>query len=88
LEAGDLEVAGGDLLVELLFPCAGGVEFLTGGQGVAVDGGDEPVGDGVDGFIDVQVGAQEDFGSLRGYWGKLLFGFVGGSCYCQDGNPT
>ena len=29
LEAGDLKVVGGDLLVELLLPCVGSVELLT-----------------------------------------------------------
>ena len=57
LEAGDFEVTGGDLLVELLFPHAGGVKFLASCQGVVVYGGNESVGDSVDGFIDVGVSA-------------------------------
>ncbi len=41
-------------------------------------GSDESVGDGVDGFFDIWVSTQEDFSGSRGYWGKVLLGFVGG----------
>jgi len=53
LEAGDFEATGNKLVAELLLAGVAGVEFLAGGQGAAVYGGDEPIGDGVDGLIDV-----------------------------------
>ncbi len=72
LEVGDFEALGNELLPELLFPGAAGVEVLAGSQGASVYGGDEAIGDGVDGFIDVGVRAQKDLGGARRYWGKFL----------------
>jgi len=67
LEASDFEAVGSKLLTELLLSSAAGIELLAGGEGSAVYGGDEPIGDGVDCFIDVGVGVQEDFSGSRGY---------------------
>ena len=53
LEVGDFEAAGDELMAELLLPGAAGVELLAGGESSAVYSGDEAIGDGVDGLIDV-----------------------------------
>ncbi len=55
LKASDLEAMGDELVVELLLPGAAGVKFLAGGEGSAVYGSDEAVGNGVDGFVNVGV---------------------------------
>jgi len=79
LKMGDFKATGGDLLAELLLPCVGGVELLASGQGAVVDGGDESIGNGMDGFINVWVSAQKDFHGSRGYWGEFLLSFASGS---------
>jgi len=61
----DFEVLLADLGAELLFPSSGLVEFLAGGQGVVVDGGNEAKGDGVDGLIDIRVHSEEYLGCSR-----------------------
>ena len=55
LEAGNFEAVSDELVVELLLPSAAGVKLLAGGQGLAVYGGDEPIGNGVDRLVDVRV---------------------------------
>src|SRR6266851_3169404 len=50
LEASDLEPLSGELLAHLLLTGAACVQFLAGVEGAMMDGGDEAVGDGLDGF--------------------------------------
>jgi len=52
---GDFNTAGNNLVLELLLSGIAGVEFLVGGQGLAVYGGDESIGDGMNGLINVRV---------------------------------
>jgi len=65
LEAGDLEAMGNELVAELLLPGVAGVKFLARGQGAAVYGGDEAIGNGVDRFIDIGVCVQKDLSCSR-----------------------
>jgi len=78
LEAHDFEGVAGKLLPELLLPSSAFVEFLAGMESAAVDGRNESICDGVDGFVNVRVRAKEYFGSLGGHWGKFLLGLMGG----------
>ncbi len=52
---GDFNTAGNNLVPELLLSGMAGIEFLVGGQGLAVYGGDESIGDGMNGLINVRV---------------------------------
>jgi len=79
LKPGDFQVASCDLTLQLLLTGLGLVEFLAGGQGALVYGGNESKGDHMDGFIDVGVGAKEHFCSLWRDWGKFLFSFLVGN---------
>ena len=65
LEVGDFEATSNELVVELLLSGAAGIELLAGGEGSAVDGGNEAIGDGVDCLVDIQMRVQEDFSGLR-----------------------
>jgi len=78
LEVGDFEATGDELVLELLFSGLAFVELLTGVQGAVVYGGDESVGDSVNGLIDIGVHVEEYFCCSRRYWGKLLLGFARG----------
>jgi len=61
LELGDFQVAGCDLLSQLLFMLSSFFNFLAGGQGSLVYGGDESKGHSIDGIIDVGVHVEQDF---------------------------
>jgi len=78
LEVGDLEVSGSELLAHLLLPSAAFVQLLAGMEGAAVDGRDEAICDGVDGFVNVGVHVEEYLGCARGYQGVFLLGLVSG----------
>ncbi len=78
LETSDFVASSDELVLELLLSGVAGVKFLAGGQGVVVYGGDESVGDGMDGLINVGVSAQQDFGGVWRYWGKFLVIFLEG----------
>ncbi len=62
LEVGNFEAVSDELVAELLLPGVAGVEFLAGGQGAAVYGGNESIGDSMDHFVDIRVHAQKDLG--------------------------
>ncbi len=78
LEVGDFQVVGGDLILQLLFVGLGLIEFLAGGQGVVVYGGDESKGNCVDGVVDIGVCVEEYFRHARGDWGEFLLSFLVG----------
>ena len=65
LEVSDFKASGDELVAELLLPGAAFIQFLTGGEGLAVYGGDESIGDGVDRLIDIRMRAQENLGCPR-----------------------
>ncbi len=85
LEVGDLESLGGELLAYLLFPCVAFVQLSTGSEGAAMDGGNEAVCDGVDGFISVGMRVEEHLGCAGRYWGVFLFSFMGGDGETEQG---
>ncbi len=66
VEVGDFEGSSGQLLLELLLSGAAFIQFLAGVEGAVVDGGDESIGDGVDGFVDIGVHTEEYFSCMGG----------------------
>jgi len=78
LEAGDFEVSGGELLAHLLLPRVAFIQLLASVEGVAVDGHNEAICNGMDGLINVRVRAEEYLGCVRGYWRVFLLSLVGG----------
>ncbi len=62
LKAGDFEAPRGKLLAELLLSDLAAVKFLARVEGAAVDGGDESIGNGLDGVVDIRVHAEDNLG--------------------------